>query len=534
MLLQNWIRLARTFVSQLGLRATRKRRQTLRRVAGDRRVTGRVRVAEVLETRVLLTAISWDGGAGDGLWSSALNWSTNVVPGSADDVTLDVAGDVTITVRGAPTAVASLVNRETLSIEGRIATGQATLTVTNNVTNEGTIRLETTSNDASDRGANLVVNNGTLTNTATGVIDVRAGQGDARSITGNTTNLGTIQTEAGTTLEVKLVNKSFIQAGGAVNSSGGVVVNGGTFHLTGGALSGTVRAYNSSISLASTLSTASTLRTVGPNTQLISDVPSTVTLWVEGTMTYGYAQLTVAQDLTNHGTIHLETTSNDAYDRATYLATASGRTLTNASDGVIESALGAGSFRQISGRLIQQGTISVLSGTASFLGQFVADGGTYFGPFYVRNSDLSVLAGSPTPLRLAGSSNRLMTDNPAGSTLWLDGNTLYGYSQLSVSQNLINQGTIHLETTSNDAYDRGTYLVTAAGVTLTNASDGVIESVQGAGDIRLISGRLLQQGVISVVSGTAEFAGHLDAAGGTYAGAFYVRNSNIQVLAGSP
>lgn len=36
-----------------------------------------------------LAQVKWDGEAGDGLWSSPLNWSSNLVPQSSDDVLLD-------------------------------------------------------------------------------------------------------------------------------------------------------------------------------------------------------------------------------------------------------------------------------------------------------------------------------------------------------------------------------------------------------------------------------------------------------------
>jgi hypothetical protein len=38
--------------------------------------------------------ITWDGGAGDGLWSSATNWNPDQVPGAGDDVI--ITGDVTL------------------------------------------------------------------------------------------------------------------------------------------------------------------------------------------------------------------------------------------------------------------------------------------------------------------------------------------------------------------------------------------------------------------------------------------------------
>ena len=46
------------------------------------------RMTELLEPRVLLAAVSWDGGGGDGQWTNPLNWSNDALPGPADDVTV--------------------------------------------------------------------------------------------------------------------------------------------------------------------------------------------------------------------------------------------------------------------------------------------------------------------------------------------------------------------------------------------------------------------------------------------------------------
>ncbi len=51
---------------------------------------------ERLEDRWLLAVVNWDGG-GDGInWTDPLNWDTNALPGSDDDVVIDVAGTPTI------------------------------------------------------------------------------------------------------------------------------------------------------------------------------------------------------------------------------------------------------------------------------------------------------------------------------------------------------------------------------------------------------------------------------------------------------
>lgn len=75
---------------------------------------------EPLEVRALLTAVSWTGNAGDNLWSTPGNWSSNAVPGSADDVTIDVASDpqVRFTAAAGSRTINSLLSRENLSFEG--------------------------------------------------------------------------------------------------------------------------------------------------------------------------------------------------------------------------------------------------------------------------------------------------------------------------------------------------------------------------------------------------------------------------------
>lgn len=49
---------------------------------------------------------TWDGGGGDGLWTTAANWNDNTLPGSSDDVVLDntsVSGNYVVTLDGAST-----------------------------------------------------------------------------------------------------------------------------------------------------------------------------------------------------------------------------------------------------------------------------------------------------------------------------------------------------------------------------------------------------------------------------------------------
>ena len=56
----------------------------------------------------LAAQAKWDGGAGDGQWSSAANWANNLVPAATDDVLLDnsfVSGNYAVSLPGGPAAV---------------------------------------------------------------------------------------------------------------------------------------------------------------------------------------------------------------------------------------------------------------------------------------------------------------------------------------------------------------------------------------------------------------------------------------------
>src|SRR5262245_27425376 len=121
---------------QLGWRCTRR---------GHRNNIRRVPRVEVLEDRTLPAQIAWDGG-GDGFsWNDPANWSENQLPGAGDDVTVNVAGDLTVRVNGTPAPVRSLTNFETIYVEGNESRGGAAhLQVQGDLTNRGTIRLETT------------------------------------------------------------------------------------------------------------------------------------------------------------------------------------------------------------------------------------------------------------------------------------------------------------------------------------------------------------------------------------------------------
>ncbi|MCA9035909.1 MAG: hypothetical protein KDA91_12315, partial [Planctomycetaceae bacterium] len=106
----------RTFLREL-TKLAGSRKQRRRTHAGLKRApgSGPVIATQTLETRTLLSAVMWDGDGGDLQWTNPLNWSGDVLPGAADDVSIDVAGDITVEVTG-NVFVNSLQSSESLNL----------------------------------------------------------------------------------------------------------------------------------------------------------------------------------------------------------------------------------------------------------------------------------------------------------------------------------------------------------------------------------------------------------------------------------
>lgn len=113
---------------------------------------------ERLEIRVCLSAVSWDGG-GDGLrWTDARNWSADVLPTAADDVSINL-GTTSVQFDAGTHSVRSLVAMNPLVLQGGELTIGATFDIHNTVTLRG----------ATIRGGNLnEIGTGRLTLTASG------------------------------------------------------------------------------------------------------------------------------------------------------------------------------------------------------------------------------------------------------------------------------------------------------------------------------------------------------------------------------
>src|SRR5262245_52490464 len=140
---------------------------------------------ELLETRLLFAAVSWDGGGDGASWGDRFNWSADALPTSNDDVTINVAGSPTVTYSTGSTTVKSLTSAEAIVISG------------------GTL---TTGTNGASLSSSTTISGGTLT------------------LGGSWSNSGTITVSSGT-----------VNLGGSFSTSGLGTWSrsGGTVNLTG-------------------------------------------------------------------------------------------------------------------------------------------------------------------------------------------------------------------------------------------------------------------------------------------------------------
>jgi hypothetical protein len=294
------------------------------------------------------------------------------------------------------------------------------------------------------------------------------------------------------------VSKTFSVSSGTLTANGGLTVNSATFNFNGGSIGGTVTLNSSGLVIGTGSTGAANFVLEGSDT-LTGNVAAGQSLWVQGNgTTNSSATLTIAGNVTNHGTILLESINNTYGDT---LATGS-NTFTNAADGTIQVTNNSGGARAITGTLVNQGQISVDG--ASYLtvqGTYYAAGGSISGPGYLLNTALYVTTSpaSPTTILLEGGGDTLATDNLPNTTLWVQGN---GYlnqnATLNVAAGLVNHGTILLESINNTYGDT---LATGSN-TFTNAADGTIQVTNNSGGARAITGTLVNAGTVNFDTNT--------------------------------
>ncbi|HET7435886.1 MAG TPA: kelch repeat-containing protein [Thermoanaerobaculia bacterium] len=363
-----------TVTTASGQKLTFGRARTLRQNGGTINTLGGVELNQA--------TLDFNGGTFTGQPPLLVDSTLNIGPNST--------GAATIILAAASTMNGSVAPAQTLWIRGSGFLSNANVTPGAGFINHGTLRLESID---SSYDSNIT---GGLTNAADGVINVNAGTGGARRLTGTWQNNGTINfnqaailggpfTNDGT-LNVKAsstLNGTFTSSSGAINISanqrlthnganalfllnGGNIANDGAFELQ----SGTFKVQGGTTSANPLL--------LGNSSLVLSDPSSVVDLMMSGTATAtgtlgrqqtlwiaggnGYGNITFTPvSFTNHGTLRFE--SRDA----TYGITLAGTT-TNASDGVINVRNGSGGPRDFSGTLLNDGALNIdypvtLSGT---------------------------------------------------------------------------------------------------------------------------------------------------------------------------
>jgi hypothetical protein len=119
------------------------------------------------------------------------------------------AGNFTMTGQGGR-VTGRIAAAQSFWVRGMTPTGNATVTITDTLTNAGNLRLEST--DSSSFFSNL---NGTIVNS--GTMRVNQGTGGSRLLTGTLTNQGTLA-----------INNALTTFNGSITNSGNVVVAAGS------------------------------------------------------------------------------------------------------------------------------------------------------------------------------------------------------------------------------------------------------------------------------------------------------------------
>ena len=198
-------------------------------------------------------AVAWDGGAGDGLWSSALNWDSDAVPTSADDVTIDDAAGVTVTIGGTTSAEAQSLTigngsgSDVILVISSSSTSPLTVTNALTVNSEGEIRFSAANGDISagstsfDNASLVEYQSRTIPVDSYGNLVINGATGT--SGTGTITVADSLEKKGSgsfTAANAFTVSGNYRNTAGTATYNGGLTFNGSTFTVASGTVSGTI------------------------------------------------------------------------------------------------------------------------------------------------------------------------------------------------------------------------------------------------------------------------------------------------------
>jgi len=547
-----------TFANEGTVNVAASRKLTITRFAWFTQTSGKIDNAGIFEMRD--STFFFNGGTVEGVPPRLFTTSLTIGPGSTGVGTFDMMGAPGAFLPGG-VLTGTLAPAQTVWIHGSTLGGNATITAAAGFKNNGTLRLESTDSNFS---SNLT---GSFTNDFGGVVQINAGSGGLRQLTGTVTNNGIINVNLTTTLAGAMNNNGTVNVaasqtlshapnGGAIptwnQNAGTLALNGayelgqGDFNFAGGTITGNSPLLGNS-KLALTAAGAASFRMIGTLCRASGIISPLQTVWINGG-TFSNATLTTVGTLTNQGTLRAETSDG------TFSSNVTG-TVINAAGATINLNAGTGGARTLSGTFTNNGTLNInlnasllgtltnnstmniasgqsltITGAPNVLRQnggsingpgslalqsmtFDYNGGPITAPVTIFSGLLN-LGGSTDPATFVVTAAPQVTGTIApGQLLWVRGSSAGGHTTLTAPSGLTNAGTLRLESGDSTLASN----LTIGSGALTNT--GRIEIRTGSGGTRTITGNLINQGTVEV-STALTYAGtsFQNAAAGTIRG----------------
>jgi len=177
---------------------------------------------DVLESRTLLSSITWTGSGDGKSWTDAANWSNDKVPTASDDVAINLGSNPTIQITSGPQSVHSVTSTDPIAISG------GSLTVAANSTLSGGLSMTSGSLLATGSGTALTVA-GATTISGANLYAQSGGTLSLPNLTAYSSNGNTFQADGtGSVLDVSALVTLTQSAGWSIDAT-----NGGKLKLNG-------------------------------------------------------------------------------------------------------------------------------------------------------------------------------------------------------------------------------------------------------------------------------------------------------------
>jgi hypothetical protein len=475
--------------------------------------------------------------------------SANAVVISGATLT-DSAGKGSFSLVGGSDFSGTIPSGQTVTILGNSTYGQANVTATNGLVNNGTLAVDSEATSAAIlAGGNgvTVTNNGTfetlgatgaidylrdnLINATGGTVDISGATNDQDSTT-TTTNKGAFTVSSGADLDLS-GSSNFTDSSGTLSNKGALNLNGGTFIQSGGTESA-----NAVVISGATLTDSAgkgSFTLVG-GSDLSGTIPSGQTVTILGNSTNGQANVTATNGLVNNGTLAVDSeatsaallsggngvtvTNNGTFetlgatgaidylrvnlinaaaatvdisgvttDQDSTTTTTNSGTFTVGSGDTLDLS-GGSNFTDSSGTLANNGTLNLNGG-----GTFTQSGGTESANAVVIDGATLTDSAGKGSFTLVGGSD-LSGTIPSGQTVTILGNSTNGQANVTAATGLVNDGTLAVDAEGTNS----ALLSGGSGVTITN--NGTFETLGATGAIDY-----LRVDLINSSGGTVDLSG---------------------------